>query len=422
MKNYSSKSGLYFFVTALLACAGASAQTLPQLLTSALQSHPSVQSRQALAQAAKSATESAKWAMYPTPSLSLESVGASASDSAYSADNRVVYMRLQQPLWTAGRLTAGLDRGQAGELYSQASTQEARQQLSLRVINAYAEWLTSVAKADTIEKNLGNYQALREQISRRIQEGVSATNELTLVDGRVQGSKAELALTLAQRDVSVSRLGQLTGAPVLAVQLSRERPEVVGLPGDLASLQEQALETDPNLRLAQASYQSADAALREKRADLLPEVYLRLERQYGNFTTPGQPAQSRIFIGMTSRFGAGLSVFSEEQRAVAQAESTREDIQTQRRAVLEQVGVERVFLESFTARIAASRLGVAAAAELVDSYGRQYLAGRKTWVEVMNAQRELLQVRLQHIDIELARWVTTWRLALMTQGASRLAG
>jgi adhesin transport system outer membrane protein len=319
-------------------------------------------------------------------------------------------------------LTAGIDRAKAGELYSNASVSDARQQIGLQVVNAYGEWLTYSAKVDVYEKNLNDYKALRQQISRRIEEGVAASNELTLVDGRLQGATVELVQTQAQRDIAVARLNQLTSLHIVHSQLSRERPDVEGLTADLQVLQERALEMAPNLRQAQATLQSADAALRERRADFLPELYMRLEYQQGNFSITGQPTQSRIFIGMTSRFGAGLSVFSEEQRAVAQAESAREDIQTQKRAILEQVAVERVLQDSFAARIAASSQGVAAATELAESYGRQYLAGRKTWVEVLNTQRELLQVQLQHIDIEIARWLTNWRLALTTRGASSLAG
>jgi adhesin transport system outer membrane protein len=48
------------------------------------------------------------------------------------------------------------------------------------------------------------------------------------------------------------------------------------------------------------------------------------------------------------------------------------------------------------------------------------LAGRKSWVEVMNSARELAQAETDLADLLTARVLLSWRLALYTQGLDSL--
>lgn len=54
--------------------------------------------------------QTARQQFLPTPFVSVEQVKSSANDWTYGAQSNAHSLRLQQPLWTAGRLTAGLDK------------------------------------------------------------------------------------------------------------------------------------------------------------------------------------------------------------------------------------------------------------------------------------------------------------------------
>lgn len=108
----------------------ACAQPLEQLIAIALASHPSAQAQTALVQSSQSGVDSARWQYYPTPSLSIEAAGTSGNDTLYQGDNRVAIARLQQPLWTGGRLAAGVDKAAAGLTASQASLDDVKLQLN----------------------------------------------------------------------------------------------------------------------------------------------------------------------------------------------------------------------------------------------------------------------------------------------------
>jgi adhesin transport system outer membrane protein len=61
-----------------------------------------------------------------------------------------------------------------------------------------------------------------------------------------------------------------------------------------------------------------------------------------------------------------------------------------------------------------------ASVEVLDSYERQFLAGRKQWLDLMNAAREQAQSESQLADALGALQLSGWRLALWTSGVDGL--
>ena len=125
-----------FFLGCLGWLSQAHAVTLAEVMTEALQTHPSVLTQQRQVEVSRADRRVAEQQFFPTPSVSLEQVNPSASDPSYRGDKQLQLYRLQQPLWTAGRLTAGLDKTQAAIDVSDANLADARLQLSFKVYEA----------------------------------------------------------------------------------------------------------------------------------------------------------------------------------------------------------------------------------------------------------------------------------------------
>ena len=51
---------------------------------------------------------------------------------------------------------------------------------------------------------------------------------------------------------------------------------------------------------------------------------------------------------------------------------------------------------------------------------RQFLAGRKSWLEVMNAVREIQQAESQLIEAQTNQMQLSWRLTILADGGPRL--
>ncbi len=404
----------------------AQAQRLEQLINSALASHPSAQGQRALVQSAAASVDSANWQFYPTPSVSIESANASATDRLYQGDNRVSTVRLQQPLWTGGRLTAGMDKAAAGLVASQASLEEVRLQLGLRVIQAYGDWLSAYLKTLANEKSLATHLRLRDQVNRRLSEGASAQSDLTLAVTRLESISADVTAARAQTEVALARLGQLLGGPVDGALLA----QAVAAPREYANagrtgvqaLLEMALSINPSVAKTQAQARVQEAVISERRADLSPELFARIERQYGNYNYPNGAPENRLFVGLNSRFGAGLSTLSNIEAARTQYAAALTEIEAQSRTVSEQVLSDYAQAVSTASRTVSIQMSLKAAADVSTSYDRQFLAGRKSWLDVMNAARELAQTETQLADLQSTLVVVTWRLSAYTRGIDAVSG
>ncbi len=404
----------------------AHAQRLEQLINSALASHPSAQGQRALVQSAAASVDSANWQFYPTPSVSIESANASATDRLYQGDNRVSTVRLQQPLWTGGRLTAGMDKAAAGLAASQASLEEVRLQLGLRVMQAYGDWLSAYLKTLANEKSLATHLRLRDQVNRRLSEGASAQSDLTLAVTRLESISADVTAARAQTEVALARLGQLLGGPVdgalLAQAVAPPREYANAGRTGVQALLEMALSINPSVAKAQAQARVQEAVISERRADLSPELFARIERQYGNYNYPNGAPENRLFVGLNSRFGAGLSTLSNIEAARTQYAAALTEIEAQSRTVSEQVLSDYAQAVSTASRTVSIQLSLKAAADVSTSYDRQFLAGRKSWLDVMNAARELAQTETQLADLQSTLVVVTWRLAAYTRGIDAVSG
>lgn len=403
----------------LLPCI-ASADTLEQLIAATLRSHPAVQSGQAQQQAATAGVDNAKWQFYPTPSLNVEHAKASASDPSYQGDGSVSTIGLQQPLWTGGRLTADLNLANAGVASSAASLQEVRQQLALRVVQSYGDWLSGDLKNQAYETSMAAHVRLRDLVRRRIEQGASADSDMILAVTRLQSVVADLSVARSQKDIALARLSQLLGRRLESAEMGGAAPRpLAGRPDALLAM---ALANSPALQKSQSQVRQQEAVVAARRADLSPEVFLRAERQYGNHTYANASPENRIFIGVRSRLGAGLSSLSSVDAAKAQYQAALADADSQSRAVAEQVLSDLALANSLEARLGALKASLDAAAQVSDSYDRQFLAGRKSWLDVMNAARELAQTEVQLADLEATRVVVTWRLAIYTRGLNAVLG
>ena len=396
--------------------AQAQAQSLEALIQDALANHPSTQSQRAQVASGIAGVESARWQFYPTPSVTLENAATRSTDALYQGDQRVTTLRLQQPLYTGGRLSAGADKAQASLEQSQAALKETRMQLALRVLQTYGDWLAAHLKTQASQKSAQTHARLRDQVQRRIAEGVSAESDLVLALARLDAIQADVMAARAQGDMALARLGQLLGRPVaeatLASTLALPRP----VQAQSTGLLEQALELSAAVQKAQSQVRVQEATVAERQADLLPEVYLRAERQYGNFNFANGAPENRLFVGVSSRLGAGLSGLSNVAAARGQLEAAAAEVQVQTRALYEQVLADHALAVSSELRLASVRASLRSAQSVSESFDRQFLAGRKTWLDVMNAARELALTESLMADLLSTQVVASWRLGFYTRG------
>lgn len=379
-----------------------------------LAAHPSLRATHFQVGAAEAEREAAWQQFLPTPSVSVEQARAAGGDPNYGGDDTVAVFRLQQPLWTGGRLSAGVDRAEANVAVASAGVRETRLQLSLRAVQAWADWYGAFLRTQALLTSMRTHERLHAQVQRRVDAGASSMAELVLTKGRLDQVVAQHQGALSQQDVARVKLAQLMGEPLpaSAVPLQRLNFDPVALP----ELQHRALALHPAIERLQGQLRMLDAELDERRAELAPELSLRAEHQRGNFSTPESAASSRLFVVLSTRFGAGLSSLSRIEAGRQRREATLAGMEEVQRSVIEQLDADWVQLVSLRTREPALERSLAASRSTAEAWDRQFLAGRKSWMEVMNTARDLAQAEIELSDLKAASALVRWRLALFSLG------
>jgi adhesin transport system outer membrane protein len=404
-----------------MACTTVRADTLVDLIETTLATHPALSADAEQARAAEAAVDAASWAFYPSPSVQTEQVRTDDDNPGFQGDSRVTTLRLQQPLWTAGRLTAGRDKANAEWREALARRDETRDTYALRIIQTYSEWLGAQQRLQAHLRSQSRHEQFLAQVQRRVSEGVAPQNDLVLVKVRLALVMADVGAARQQTDTALARLGALTGEPPTQAGLASApaAPCDTGLP--LSSLQESARQHSPALRQLDAALAKGEAEIDARQSVLMPEVYLRAERQFGDYAVDDADPQNRLYVGVSSSLGAGLSGASNVRSAIARRDALRMERDVEARDLVERVTVDQLTFDHSHARLSALTDSLQNAEAISSAYQRQFLAGRRTWLDVMNAAREQSQTEVLIADLRAQRVLTTWRLAVNAGYVSRLA-
>lgn len=410
MRIGSFYAGCFFVLSN--GCSGIShALTVEEVVRAAVFTHPSVRSQQALHEAALTDVRRAELQFWPTPSVQIEQVHSRQEDPSYGARAMAQTYRLQQPLWTGGRLSAALDKSRANAQSAEESITDAHHQMALRAVQAWSEWYLASMRVKAQEKSAQTHQRLLQMVQRRVDEGASAASELSLTRSRLDQAQAQLQAYETQQKVARLKLGQLMGKalPATDVPTLADDPPLCAAEG----LYERVTAASAALRKISAQQEALQHELKERRGELSPELNLRVEHQksptaYGADTV----SNDRIYIVMTSQFGAGLSNFSVLEGVRKRQAALQAEYESVQRNVLEVAQSEQEQMSAAAARLPHLRNALASSEQTAAAWDRQFLAGRRSWVEVMNAARETAQAEIELADTLAARSASQWRMSV----------
>lgn len=392
---------------------------IAELTRATMEQHPSLRGAAARVDAAESGVDGAKWQFWPTPSLSVEGL-QSSTNQVQTGDKTVGVFRLQQPVWTGGRLTHGLRRAEAGALVARAELNEVRQSLALRLIEAWSESVVAIRKIDAQKLSLESHLRLLAMVERRFAEGASALSDAMLARSRIDAIQAEIQLLQTQRDSALDKLRLLSRLDLTDLNLVMSHQSPADIQRSLAELLERAKEVSPQIMKARHAVDVARADAGTAKASLMPEVALRYEYQAGNLSDAKAPNSSKLFLTLNSSLGAGLANFAGLNSAVAQVDAALEEVTVQEQALFEQVQLDHGLIRAAEGRVKALTTAKKASDDVFESYERQFLAGRKQWLDLMNAAREQAQSISQLADAMGALELSRLRLLLLVGGIEEL--
>lgn len=374
---------------------------LPVAMKSMFANHPAIGGKRAELHASGNDLDVLKAKRFP--SLTMQ--------AAYMEDGiSQGVVRLQQPLWAFGRINNPIKRSEAQHVQERYDLLRVIRQLMEETANAYVKVQMLKKREALASESMSDQQRLYEQIERRHQGKLASEADVLLASSRFAQAKAQHQQAAGELRVAVNALNQLTHTQIDA-SLPIDRTWV-DLP-DLDSLEQAALERSAEILFKKAALTVAVKSIGEERSSAMPILYVSMDRQV--LDVPAGADETVVSIGLEAGLdGLGLATRGRMKGASSRAvaaqqdlEATRLEVQLRVRSLYDNRAMQEGLLGS-------QSQSISALAGTMSSYERQYAAGRKTWLEVLNIQRELAQQKLQHAQSEGEWMKVSLQLAIMT--------
>lgn len=403
----------------VLAAPMAAAQDLSSAIADALAAAPAIAEASAEQAAASARLDRAR--AEANPLLRLEaSAGLGRIDNGgffgITADdvNPLAAQAIAEvPLYTGGRIASAVDRARGGAEIAGWQAEQARLQVTVQAVAAYAEVLTSRQLEDSYGRLVGELREVERQAGLRFHVGEIASSDVAQARARRAEAQAGLAQAGGRRASAEAAFERLTGkAPGDLAPLSG----IPATPGSLGEAVDLAHLNNPALKQADRGVSIAEAGVRSARAESLPTVGAFAEAAHvRDQFFPGYKADS-VAVGLRGRWTLVSGGRNAAQVRTASAERDAAEARArQARLTLDGMVIDAwQELQTTQRMVDASRLRLDAASEALRGARLEASVGAKPTLAVLDAEREAIAARAALLDAEGQNLVTAWRLNVLT--------
>jgi adhesin transport system outer membrane protein len=364
--------------------------SLSQLLQAAADSYPTLIAARTETRATSqdvTATERLRW---PTLTATMES----DSGNLRSYPNKAV--QVDQTLWDAGRNSARINEAKVVAEISLVKVYLQQQEVFLQIVNAWQNMIAARERLKVAERTLKRLQGYQQQMRRRVQAEASPVIDLELVDSRLLQTDVELSAAKTSFQVAITRLAQFSGEEDLAqraasVYYAESLAQTDMFADDINRMDWfQLAAAHPSVVKARHEVNQAKERLQAKNAEAFPQVFARIYKPLSGI--PNNPDTSTTaFIGLRYTPGAGFATLVEAQAMGTRVTSSEQAVQAAMRDVQQIFENDREEFTNSRSRMSALIKSVQGSEKVLESYQRQFQAGRKSWLDLLNAVRELAQ-------------------------------
>lgn len=408
-------AGLGALALAMSAPVAAGAQTLEESLAAAYQSNPVLAAERASLRQTNEGYFQARSAALP----SLSAAASVSESEQWGGGNQFIaggqtgsagyQITANQALYRGGRTGASIDQALAGIEAARMALAATEQDVLVAGVTAHT---TVIRDQEIVAIRLNNVQVLARQLDAardRFEVGEITRTDVAQAEARLSGARAQLAAAQAQLAASRANYERVIGIV----------PQTLTAPGDLpllpeafAEAAETALRANPQLLAAQYREISASQAVDVARGARRPEVSLQAtasENRESDLQGRGRgSATLRAQVSMPI-FTGGLNA-SRVREAIAGEDQARLQVVSARRQVIEGVTTAWNNLLAAQAVIESSREAVRANEIAFEGVEQEAFVGLRTTLDVLNAEQELLNSRLELVRAERDLYVASYNL------------
>lgn len=397
---------------------GALARTLKESVAITIARHPEIQRDRALNSAADKGIDQAFSGYYPTLDLdqefgyewtnspstrtrvTRETTVDGRDPGGVSRVRRDSSATLRQMMFDGFATDNRVSSARALNDTATSTVAETSERVALRVVQLYLDVLRTKELVDIAEDNITELTTITGQIRELAKGGRGTSSDVDQAESRLAQGRATLEQRRGERQAAIARYIEVVGE--LPSDLIRPGIPQYQRPSSEEDAVGIALARNPSAQASAAFYRARTADAKAAEAPFYPRLDVEVLASTGSNLDGAQGRDSDINPRLRLRYNVfnGFGDAARRDRTLEEAVAAREDDSEQRRRIREDVRVAYRNLVSDELRLPPLRAHTAAATQVLAGYREQFELGKRSLLDVLDAQNELQLSRLSLTDGE----------------------
>lgn len=384
------------------------------LISMMLKNHPTIQAQKFAIQGADAQVKGAKWGYYPSLSLQVNQ----EFNQKKAWDETVT---LSQPLWTGGKLDAQYDMALANRDKSKSALSESEYTLVSTLLSTLEKYMKNKANTKTLLEGKNRLITLKKMLSKRVSAGVSSESDQALLDTRLYQSETDIQQASTSMQTALAQIALYTGHNFdKSLSIGEGMKHEFGSLDSLIHLMEK---THPTLKKYDAMIANAKAEKSKTKATLFPNVSVNLQQGLsGKNSYHNTTDDTKVYLSVDASLGSGLSTLSKIEQAQAKVMQLMQEKLSAKQDLINKMILAYNSYISSSKRIQSQSGSIASSQKVFESYKRLFLRGKRAWLDLVNASRELRQNQVVLNNTKATRLISAYTLLLLSGKSTLQAG
>jgi outer membrane protein, adhesin transport system len=393
-----------------------SALTVEEAVSQALRTNPELMAAKNASASREYESRQARAAYLPQLSVSA-GVGRETRNAPSTGfdevdlNRRELGLQASQLVFDGFATPSEINRQHAREQSAHFAMLATAESLALRVSEAYINVLRHAKLLDLTRDTLWEHKNIYDQMKLRSDKGVGSKADLDQIAARLALANANVIVAENNLADAQSAYHRLTGVyPGIESMQEPSLPE--GLPASSDIAIKDALDKHPTLKSASADVDAAVAQQHAAKSTLWPNLRLEADKRWDENVGGIEGEDEDFVVALRMRYdlysgGANKALRQQMAYLNEEAKSIRNNTHRQ---VVESMQLSWNAFEALTQQQTFLQQHVDAATETKSAYAKQFDIGRRTLLDLLNTETEVVEAKRSLINAQYDRTYAGYRI------------
>ncbi|WP_299768681.1 TolC family outer membrane protein [uncultured Pseudoteredinibacter sp.] len=394
----------------------AQAQTIQEAIRTAINSHPEVSAAKHEVLAREQEIKGAKAGYLPTVDVAAgfgkeDTKSPTTGQQDVSLDRTETSISARQLVFDGFATRSEVKRQEARTQSARHEVESTSENIALRTAEVYLSLLTQADLLKLAEASLQEHKSIYDQMTLRNQSGVGSRADLDQIAARLALAESNVVVAQANLMDAVTNYYRVTGVMPEVEALSMPSNNI-DLPANLEDAVELALQSHPTLKTANADIDATIAQAEAAKAPFWPDVRLEADASWNEDTggVVGEDERQVIALRMRYNLYRGGADKARRKQTHYLLEESKDVRNNTSRQVVEGLRLSWTAFESVSSQLQYLQAHVDAAQATKQAYINQFNIGRRTLLDLLNTENEVVDAKRNLIRASYNQKLTEYRI------------